>query len=90
MSNHFFRNFNNKLASHQIDSLIALIDALPHDYRSKPVDHEFVQEKQWDHKSALAPSANAKTKPAPRTLLISFRLTGNIPNGSPPLRETFD
>ncbi|EDS42094.1 conserved hypothetical protein [Culex quinquefasciatus] len=86
-SDHFFRNFNNKLASYQIDSLIALIDALPHDYRSKPVDHEFVQEKQWgfwelDHKSALAPSANAKTKPAPRTLLISFRLTGNIPNGT--------
>ncbi|KAL1403249.1 hypothetical protein pipiens_005753 [Culex pipiens pipiens] len=89
---HFFRNFNNKLASHQIDSLKALIDALPHDYRSKPVDHEFVQEKQWgfwelDHKSAQAPSADAKTKPAPRTLLISFRLTGIIPNGSRPLRQ---
>lgn len=54
---HFQVNFNKKLASLQ-------------------VDHEFVQDKQWsfwelDHKSTLAPSADAKTKPAPRTLLNS-------------------
>ncbi|KAL1400611.1 hypothetical protein pipiens_007291 [Culex pipiens pipiens] len=44
-------NFNKKLASLQ-------------------VNHEFVQDKQWsfwelDHKSTLAPSADAETKPAP-------------------------
>ncbi|KAL1403198.1 hypothetical protein pipiens_019473 [Culex pipiens pipiens] len=57
-------NFNKKLASLQ-------------------VDHEFVQDKQWsfwelDHKSTLAPSADAKTKPAPRTLLNSRPLRQTI------------
>ncbi|KAL9695645.1 hypothetical protein quinque_014930 [Culex quinquefasciatus] len=99
---HFIRNSNDKLASRQIDGLKALIDALQPGYRPKPIDHDFVQETLWrfwklDHKSALAPTADARTKSAPeyaaqfvdaKTFEL-FRSSGNILNGSRPLRQTF-
>lgn len=80
---------------------ILVIDALQSSYLPKPVDHDIVQEMMWrfwklDHKSALAPTADAKTKSAPEYVarfvdaktLELFCSSGNILNASLPLRQT--
>ncbi|KAL9697711.1 hypothetical protein quinque_001152 [Culex quinquefasciatus] len=82
---------NSKLASRQIDGLKSLIDALCPATRLNRLTTTLSREKLWrfwklDHKSAVAPTADAKTKQAPENAahfvnvktLELFLSSGNI------------